>query len=212
MTPHDLASLTGRPGDELAIWSESIDAAMQQFQIDTPARQAAFLAQVLHESDGLRRLDENLSYSAKRLTEVWPRHFYLPPDEANGRSDAGAYEHHPEALANAIYANRLGNGPEASGDGWRFRGRGLVQLTGRRLYTEAAAALQLDLSNQPDLLLQPLAAARAAGWYWQHIDGNTLADPGTAQAFERLTTAINGELLGLDHRKALWNEARLLLG
>jgi putative chitinase len=212
MTPHALAALTGRPEDELVDWAQAIDAAMQEFQIDSPNRQAAFLAQVLHESDGLRRLDENLSYSAQRLTQVWPRHFYLPPDEASGRNDARAYEHRPEPLANAIYANRLGNGPEASGDGWRFRGRGLVQLTGRRLYSEAGEGLTLDLINQPDTLLQPMAAARAAGWYWQHIDGNALADPATTQAFERLTTAINGELIGLDHREALWKQAQSLLG
>jgi len=212
MTPQTLAALTGRPDEELTDWADAIGTAMQEFQIDTPVRQAAFLAQVLHESDGLRRLDENLGYSAKRLTQVWPRHFYLPPDEANGRNEAVAYEHHPEALANVIYANRLGNGPEASGDGWRFRGRGLVQLTGRRLYTEAGAALAIDLVNTPDALLQPLAAARAAGWYWQHIDGNALADPATTQSFERLTTAINGELIGLDHRESLWKQAQSLLG
>lgn len=212
MNDNDLALLTARPGAEVAMWVQPIAAAMAEFHIDTPTRRAAFLAQVLHESDGLRRLDENLNYSAKRLTEVWPRHFYLPPEDAKGRSDAGAYEHRPEPLANAIYANRLGNGSEASGDGWRFRGRGLVQLTGRRLYTDAGSALQLDLVNQPDALLLPLEAARAAGWYWQHIDGNTLADPATTLAFERLTTAINGELIGLEHREALWKQAQSLLG
>lgn len=212
MNDNDLALLTGRPGAEVAMWVPPIAAAMAEFHIDTPTREAAFLAQVLHESDGLRRLDERLAYSATRLTQVWPRHFYLAPDEPNGRSDASDYEHRPEALANAVYANRLGNGPEASGDGWRFRGRGLVQLTGRHLYSMAGVALQLDLVNQPDLLLQPDAAARAAGWYWQHIDGNTLADPATTQAFEHLTTAINGELIGLEHREALWNQAKTLLG
>lgn len=87
-----------------------------------------------------------------------------------------------------------------------------MQLTGRRLYTEAGEALQLDLVNQPDLLQEPEQAARAAGWYWQHIGGNAMADEGTQGAFERLTVAINGELIGEDHRLALWKRAESLLG
>lgn len=211
MNVNDLAALAQRPASEVAPWLPPIAAAMDEFQIDSAARQAAFLAQIVHESDGLGRVVENLSYSAPRLVAVWPHHFYLPPDEPNGRHDATQYEHRPEPLANLIYAHRMGNGPEASGDGWRFRGRGLVQLTGRRLYTGAGEALQLDLVNQPDLLLEPEPAARAAGWYWQHIGGNALADEGTQDAFERLTVAINGELIGEDHRFALWKRAESLL-
>lgn len=207
MTANDLAILSGRPVDEASPWLQPIQAAMAEFDINTPARGAAFLAQTVHESDGLRAMEENLSYHAMRLPEVWPRHFYLAPDEPNGRLDASQFEHRPEALANVVYANRMGNGPESSGDGWRYRGRGLIQLTGRRLYTEAAAALQLDLVNQPDALLQPAAAARAAGWYWQHINGNTLADPATAQSFAQLTVAINGALTGEDRREQLWKQA-----
>lgn len=211
MNTNDLAVLAERPASEVAPWLQPIAAAMDEFQIDSAARQAAFLAQIVHESDGLARLVENLSYSAARLTAVWPHHFYLPPDDPGNRYDATAYEHRPEPLANLVYAHRLGNGPETSGDGWRFRGRGLVQLTGRRLYTEAGEALQLDLANQPDLLLAPEQAARAAGWYWQHINGNALADEGTQDAFERLTVAINGDLIGLEHRAALWKRAESLL-
>lgn len=212
MNLNDLAALAERPVSDVAPWLQPIAAAMDEFQIDSAARQAAFLAQIVHESDGLGRVVENLSYSAPRLVAVWPHHFYLPPDEPNGRHDAAQYEHRPEPLANLIYAHRLGNGPETSGDGWRFRGRGLVQLTGRRLYTEAGEALQLDLVNQPDLLQEPEQAARAAGWYWQHISGNALADEGTQDAFERLTVAINGDLIGEDRRFALWKRAGSLLG
>ncbi|MES2842801.1 MAG: glycoside hydrolase family 19 protein [Pseudomonadota bacterium] len=212
MTADDLATLTGRPSNEVEPWLGPIEAAMTEFQINTPAREAAFLAQIVHESDGLRGVAENLSYSAARLPVVWPRHFYLAPDEPEGRLDASLYEHHPEALANVVYANRMGNGPESSGDGWRFRGRGLIQLTGRTLYTEAGTALQLDLVNDPDALLQPAAAARVAGWYWQHINGNALADPATPQSFEQLTVAINGALLGQAHREQLWKQAQTLLG
>ncbi|RJP70848.1 MAG: glycoside hydrolase family 19 protein [Comamonadaceae bacterium] len=211
MNVNDLAALAQRPVSEVAPWLQPIAAAMDEFQIDSAARQAAFLAQIAHESDGFGRVVENLSYSAPRLVAVWPHHFYLPPDDPNGRHDATQYEHRPEPLANLVYANRLGNGPEGSGDGWRFRGRGLVQLTGRRLYTEAGEALQLDLLNQPDQLLEPEQAARAAGWYWQHIGGNALADEGTQDGFERLTVAINGDLIGLDHRLVLWKRAESLL-
>ena len=211
MTANDLAALTGRPSDEVAPWLQPIADTLAEFQINTPAREAAFLAQIVHESDGLRAVEECLSYSARRLPEVWPRHFFLPPDDANGRRDATPFEHHPEALANVVYADRMGNGPENSGDGWRFRGRGLIQLTGRHLYTEAGAALQLDLVNQPDDLLQPDAAARVAGWYWQRIGGNGLADPATQQSFAQLTEAINGGLIGEDHPEQLWKQAQTLL-
>lgn len=211
MTANDLAALAGRPTDDVAPWLQPVAAAMAEFLINTPAREAAFLAQIVHESDGLRAVQENLNYSARRLPEVWPRHFYLAPDEANGRIDASLFEHHPDALANVVYANRMGNGPESSGDGWRYRGRGLIQLTGRTLYAEAGAALQLDLINQPDALLQPVAAARVAGWYWRRINGNALADPATQQSFEQLTVAINGALIGQDHREQLWKQAQTLL-
>jgi len=211
MTADDLAALTGRPSDEVAPWLQPIQAAMTEFEINTPAREAAFLAQIVHESNGLRAVEEELNYSAKRLPEVWPKHFYLAPDPANDRLDAGQFEHQPEALANVVYANRMGNGSQSSGDGWRYRGRGLIQLTGRQLYTQAGSALQLDLVNQPDSLLQPAAAARAAGWYWQRINGNALADPVTQQSFEQLTVAINGALLGEDHREQLWKQAQSLI-
>lgn len=212
MTADDLADLTGRPIADVEPWLQPIAAAMAEFGIDTPAREAAFLAQIVHESDGLRAMEENLNYHASRLPVVWPRHFYLAPDEPNGRLDASQYEHNPEALANVVYANRMGNGPESSGDGWRYRGRGLIQLTGRSLYAQAGAALQLDLLNQPEVLRQPEAAARAAGWYWQHINGNALADPATQQSFAQLTEAINGALTGEDHREQLWKRAQSLLG
>ena len=211
MNANDLAALTGRPADEVASWLQPIQAAMTEFEINTAAREAAFLAQIVHESDGLRALEENLGYSARRLVQVWPRHFFLAPDDPAGRLDASLFEHRPEALANVVYASRMGNGPESSGDGWRFRGRGLVQLTGRTSYTEAGVALKLDLVNQPDALLQPAAAARAAGWFWQHINGNALADTATPQSFEQLTVAINGALLGEEHREQLWKQAQALL-
>ena len=159
-----LAGLCGREAPEVDAWVLPLRQAMAAAGIDTPTRCAAFLAQVVHESDGLRRLEENLRYSAERLVQVWPRHFHLPPDEPAGRCDAQAYAHRPEALANLIYANRLGNGDSDSGDGWTYRGRGLLQLTGRQHYTDASAVLGMPLLDEPDLLVEPTGATRSAVW------------------------------------------------
>lgn len=212
MDASTLAALTLRPEDDVAGWVDPLDKAMVAFAIDTPSRQAAFLAQIVHESDGLAHLVENLSYSAARLVAVWPHHFYLPPDEGGKRLLASDYEHQPERLANVVYARRLGNGDVDSGDGWSFRGRGLIQLTGRHLYSEAAQALNADLLNQPDLLQQPDLAALSAAWYWTRVNGNSLADTESADDFARLTVAINGQLTGEEHRFALWQHARSLMG
>src|SRR5258706_10657065 len=116
---------------------------------------AAFLAQIVHESGNLQNLEENLRYSAKRLREVWPKRF---PDGAT----AEAYAGNAEKLANRVYAGRLGNGDEASGDGWKYRGRGLIQLTGRSNYAACKAALDLDVVRSTDLLLEPPGPARSA--------------------------------------------------
>ncbi|MBU2285957.1 MAG: glycoside hydrolase family 19 protein [Gammaproteobacteria bacterium] len=198
---------------ELAsVWFEPLAEAMDAYSINTPARVAAFLAQVLHESANLTCLTENLKYSPERLVQVWPRHFYLPPQESPRRHDATQYAYRPEPLANLIYASRMGNGPALSGDGWRFRGRGLMQLTGRTNYERAASGLGVDLVNDPDLLLTPKYAALSAAWYWSSIDGNALADEETEAAFERLTIAINGELIGFKERLEIWRRAKKLFG
>lgn len=186
------------------LWSTALNRAMSRFHIDSPPRMAAFLAQVAHESGQLTRLTENLNYSAKRLMQVWPKRF--PTLER-----AHAYEKNPQRLANLVYADRLGNGNEASGDGWRFRGRGLIQLTGRSNYRAAGRGIGLDLEQAPDILEQPEPAALSAAWFWESHGLNPLTDnratDDDTEDFIAITRRINGGTVGLKERLALWKRA-----
>lgn len=190
-------------------WVAALNDCMRACAITSGSRQAAFLAQVMVESSELRRLDEALGYAPQRLRQVWPQRF--PTDDVAMR-----YAHNPTALANYVYAGRMGNGNEASGDGWRYHGRGLIQLTGRDNYVAFARAMQVDAIRDPDLLLAPAGAALSAGWFWQSKGLNELADQldgGEAdQVFEQITRRINGGTLGLDERRAYWQRARTALG
>lgn len=190
-------------------WVDALNDSMRTCAITGPLRQAAFLAQVMVESSELRHSVEALGYSPQRLCEVWPSHF---PTTAV----AERYGHNPAALANHVYAGRMGNGDEASGDGWHFRGRGLIQLTGRENYHAFAQATRCDAIANPDLLLEPAGAALSAAWFWQSKGLNDLADRlGGDQAdlnFERITRRINGGTLGLNERRAYWERARKALG
>ncbi|KQZ43316.1 glycoside hydrolase family 19 protein [Duganella sp. Root1480D1] len=189
-------------------WLVPLNRAMAEREINTGGRQAAFLAQLLHESGNLRVLSENLNYSAVRLPQVWPTRF--PNQQA-----AQPYANNPERLANFVYAGRMGNGDMASGDGWRYRGRGLIQLTGRSNYKDCAAALSLDLLVQPELLAEAGPAARSAAWFWQSRGLNPMADGATGaaanSAFLRITRAINGGTVGLTERLSLWDRCREVL-
>lgn len=193
----------------VARWLEPLAKATDEWSIDTPHRLAAFLAQVLHESNQCRSLSENLHYSAQRLRQIWPARF--PSDEV-----AAACAGNPEKLANKVYAGRLGNGNEDSGDGWNYRGRGLVQLTGRHNYERCAEGLKLDLLGHPELLEEPDGAARSAAWFWSEGKLNELADPQTGrnpdQAFVEITKRINGGTVGLEARLALWHKTKEVLG
>ncbi len=157
--------------------------ALARFEIRTPRRIAAFLAQCHVESAGFTRLEENLFYTTPaRIAAVWPSRF----------ADAAAaepYARSPERLANRVYANRIGNGPEASGDGWRYRGRGLKQLTGRANYEAAARALDRPYADQPDLVGQPADAALTAAWFFARAGCNALAD---AASWDAITRRVNG--------------------
>lgn len=172
-----------------------IDAYAAEFGVDTILRRAHFIAQIAHESGGFKRMVENLNYSAMRIGEVWPR---LAPR-------AHELAHRPEALANAAYANRLGNGDEASGDGWRYRGRGLVQLTGRENYRTMGMALGLELSANPNQAAEPEIAVRIALTFWRSRNCNDPADMDDVDAVTRL---INGGTHGLAERRALTEKAK----
>jgi len=178
-------------------WLRPIRSACERFEINTPLRISAFLAQCAHESGGFTRLVENLNYSAEALTRVWPKRF--PSMEIAMR-----YHRQPEKIANSVYASRMGNGPEASGEGWKYRGRGLKQLTGKTNYTACGQGLGIDLVLTPDLLTNPEFAALSAGWFWKSNNCSPLAD---AREFELLTKRINGGLIGLADRKARYSKA-----
>lgn len=211
ITPQQLrAMLTTPDADTRAtIWVGPLNHCMQLVSISTVTRQAAFLAQVLHESSEFHQLEESLGYSAQRLRQVWPQRF--PTDAI-----AAAYSHNPAKLANHVYANRMGNGDEASGDGWAYRGRGLIQLTGRDNYTRLSQAMEIDALGNPDLLLQPAGAALSAGWFWLSNGLNAVADKTAGSngeaGFTELTRRINGATTGLQQRLERWQRARKALG
>ena len=162
----------------------ALDAAMRRFEISTPARMAAFCAQLAHESGQLQRWTENLSYRWERLRQVFPKYF---PSDAEARP----FDRKPERIANRVYASRMGNGPEASGDGWRFRGRGPIQLTGKDNYRACGQDIGVDLVEDPDRLATPEPGCLAAAWFWARNGLNALADAGD---FVTITRRINGGL------------------
>lgn len=176
-------------------WIDAINTTFETFGIETLEQQASFLGQCAHESNGFTALVENLNYKAESLCKVWPKRF--PSLEA-----AQPYHRNPEAIANKVYANRMGNGDEESGDGWNFRGRGLIQLTGRDNYRACGEALGADLESDPDLVSTPMYAALSAGWFWHKNHLNNIAEDITA-----VTKKINGGTHGLEDRVARTQQA-----
>jgi len=174
--------------------------AMVRFDITSPVREAAFLAQVGHESGGMTRFVENLNYSAAGLQATWPSRFTA--------EEAIEYARKPQMIANKVYADRMGNGPESSGEGWKYRGRGLLQITGKDNYEEIGYALNLPLVPVPELLEQEEWAALSAALWWWKNGLNHLADNGL---FELITRRINGGFHGLSARKELWDKAKEVL-
>ena len=193
-------------------WLQPLIETCVEFEINTEQRVAAFLAQTSHESGGYTMLTENLNYRAATLAACWPNRFAeLGPNKKPKRDAKGALiptkvalsiEKKPELIANMVYSSRMGNGPPQSGEGWKYRGRGLKQLTGKDNYKRCGDALNLDLVNNPDLLLEPMPAARSAGWFWKVNNLSPLAD---ASDIKGMTKKINGGFIGLEARQALFD-------
>lgn len=173
-------------------WILSLLDELPRWGIDNDNEIASFVAQVAYESREFTRLEEDLRYTAERLVQVWHKHF---PTLAAAQPYAG----HPVRLANFVYAGRMGNGPPESGDGWRFHGRGPLQITGRANYQACAAAIHEPLIERPELLLLPAIGIKSACWYWRSRDLNRVDDDDSALAETR---AINGGTHGLASRQA----------
>ena len=183
-------------------WYKPLMDTFIKYNISTTQRQACFIGQCQHESANFTKLEEGLNYSASRLMAVWPSRF-PSLDVAN------QYANNPQKLANKIYSGRMGNGDEESGEGYAYRGRGLIQMTGKETYANCGSGLGMDLVGDPDRLLDPQYAALSAGWFWNKKGLNDLADTGD---YETMTKRINGGLNGLDDRKAKIAKAREILG
>lgn len=175
----------------VSYWYTALQQLLPQYEINTPDRIAAFLAQCAHESGNFVFIKENLNYKWASLRKVFPK--YFPTDAL-----AQQYEKQPEKIANRVYANRMGNGPEESGDGWRFCGRGLIQVTGRENYSWFAASLQISPEEASEYMETFEGAAQSACWFWESNNLNQWADK---QDILTLTKRINGGTIGLEDRK-----------
>ena len=183
-------------------WVEPLNETFNRFQILTPRQQAAFIGQCGHECGNFRILEENLNYKAATLMRRWPKRF--PTLEF-----ANQYVGNPKKIANMVYASRMGNRDEASGDGYQFRGRGCIQTTGSANYFHAGKALGVDFILNPDLVATPQYAALTAGYFWSTHGCNALAE---AADWVKLTKKINGGTIGLDDRIKHTNHALAVLG
>lgn len=206
----DTTLLTGL-GVQTAIareWAPALREACAYYEINTQRRCGMFLAQVVHESAGLSRLVENLNYSASALLRTWPSRF--------SAASASSFARQPSRIANHVYANRMGNGGPATGDGWKYRGRGPLQATGKDMYIELTKGLRKvapkcpDFVSNPDALIEPTWGALAAGFIWTVEKGlNAIADSGN---FDATTQRINGGQIGQAERRKLWSKiSRTLL-
>ena len=171
-------------------WFLALEEILPDYEINTPARVAAFLGQTAHESGGYRALRENLNYSAEGLAKLFKK--YFPTVES-----ATPYARQPEKIANKIYANRMGNGNEASGDGFKYRGRGLIQLTGKSNYTWFSDSIEESLDETIKFLETYEGAVQSACWFWESNNLNKWADAGD---IKQMTKVINGGYIGLEDR------------
>ena len=171
-------------------WVDALNETFQRFNILTPLQQASFIGQCGHECGNFKILEENLNYRAETLMKLWAKRFPTL-DIAN------QYAKNPKKIANMVYSNRMGNRDEASGDGYRFRGRGCIQLTGHANYFHAGKACDEDFVMNPDLVATPKFAAMTAGWFWNTHKLNQYAD---TRDFTMMTKRINGGTIGLNDR------------
>jgi len=171
-------------------WVDALNETFQRFNILTPLQQASFIGQCGHECGNFKTLEENLNYKAETLMKLWKTRF--PTIEI-----ANEYARNPKKIANKVYASRMGNRDESSGDGFRFRGRGCIQLTGHANYFHAGQACGEDFVMNPDLVATPKYAAMTAGWFWDTHKLNKFAD---IRDFTMMTKKINGGTIGLNDR------------
>jgi putative chitinase len=183
-------------------WYHALEQALPDYDINTPQRVAAFIAQCAHESGSFVFLKENLNYKAESLCKVWPRLF---PNLDVARQ----YAMQPEKIANRAYGGRMGNGPEETGDGWKFCGRGLIQLTGRSNYQAFADSIETDIEDLPEYLATFEGAVQSACWFWESNNLNVQADAGDIKL---MTKKINGGYLGLEDRIKHYEHALHVLG
>ena len=198
ITAQQLLQILPSAGQVAGVFVPVLNTAMSRYQIVGAKRIAAFLAQVGHESGHLTRLVENLNYTAAALRMIWPSRFDAGLASATARK--------PEQIANIAYGNRMGN--TAPGEGWKYRGRGLIQITGKNNYRACGEALGLDLTAQPELLENPQHACMSAAWFWATNGLNTSADAGK---FDAITQRINGGQTGAADRQALYARALKVL-
>lgn len=191
------------PGNPyLDYWYSALEKCLPDYDINTPRRVAAFMAQTCHESGNYRFLKENLNYRAESLMRVWPRHF--PTIEV-----ARQYANKPQMIANKAYSSRMGNGDEASGDGWRYCGRGLIQLTGKINYQRFAESIETPVEDIPAYLETFEGAVQSACWFWETNNLNQFADTGDILT---MTKRINGGTIGLADRQKHYEHALHVLG
>jgi len=200
-------------------WLLAVRQTCEEFEINTPQRIAAFLAQTSHESAGYTMLEENLNYSDVTMAAVWPTRFAVQepdpnkPGKTRAKKDekgknipnafAKALHRKPQLIANSVYSNRMGNGTVESGEGWKHRGMGVKQLTGKDNHKRCGDYLGVDLVANPELLLTPEFAVRSAGWFWKTNNLSKYADSGDIKG---MTKVINGGLIGYDQRQALYDK------
>ena len=183
-------------------WTDALNKILPDYEINTPQRVAAFVAQSAHESGGFTALHENLNYRAVTLRKVFPK--YFPTDEM-----AAQYAQQPERIANRVYGGRMGNGPEESGDGYRYCGRGLIQLTGKSNYQAFADSIEIPVEQVPEFLQTFEGAIQSACWFWESNNLNQYADSGDILT---MTKRINGGTIGLADRQAHYNHALQVFG